>query len=74
MFYFDDLWAFYGHPELGEIGASNEFNRGGVGYLVPYPELGSTVGGRTYVFVRKNFEYVAPARDARPTGSGASPA
>jgi hypothetical protein len=57
LFYFDDLWAFYGHPEMGEIGAINEFNRAGAGYLVPYSELGATVGGRTYVFVRKNFEY-----------------
>jgi Macrocin-O-methyltransferase (TylF) len=57
LFYFDDLWAFYGHPEMGEIGAINEFNRAGVGYLMPYSELGTTVGGRTYVFVRKNFEY-----------------
>lgn len=57
LFYFDDLWAFYGHPEMGEIGAINDFNRGGAGYLVPYSELGTTAGGRTYVFVRKNFEY-----------------
>ena len=57
LFYFDDLWAFYGHPEMGEIGAINEFNRSGAGYLVPYDELGTTVGGRTYVFVRKHFEY-----------------
>lgn len=60
LFYFDDLWAFYGHPEMGELGAINEFNRSGVGYLVPYSELGTTVGGRTYVFVRKDFEF---ARD-----------
>lgn len=59
LFYFDDLWAFYGHPEMGEIGAINDFNRGGVGYLTPYSELGTTVGGRTYVFVRKKFEYGA---------------
>jgi hypothetical protein len=59
LFYFDDLWAFYGHPEMGEIGAINEFNRAGAGYLVPYEELGTTVGGRTYVFVRKDFEYGA---------------
>lgn len=57
LFYFDDLWAFYGHPEMGEIGAINEFNRGGHGYLIPYGELGTTVGGRTFVFVRKDFEY-----------------
>ncbi|HEY2105160.1 MAG TPA: TylF/MycF/NovP-related O-methyltransferase [Candidatus Binataceae bacterium] len=74
LFYFDDLWAFYGHPEMGEIGAINEFNRGAAGYLVPYPELGTTVGGRTYVFVRRNFEYGTEGRDARATGGGALPA
>jgi hypothetical protein len=57
LFYFDDLWAFYGHPEMGEIGAINEFNRAGQGYLTPFGEFGTTVGGRTYVFVRKDFEY-----------------
>jgi len=57
LFYFDDLWAFYGHPEMGEIGAINEFNRSGAGYLTPYSELGTTVGGRTYIFVRRKFEY-----------------
>jgi hypothetical protein len=69
LFYFDDLWAFYGHPEMGEIGAINEFNRAGVGYLVPYSELGTTVGGRTYVFVRSKFEYGAVAIAGRGGGS-----
>ncbi len=69
LFYFDDLWAFYGHPEMGEIGAINEFNRAGQGYLIPYGELGTTVGGRTYVFVRKDFEY----RSGEVAGQGANP-
>jgi Macrocin-O-methyltransferase (TylF) len=70
LFYFDDLWAFYGHPEMGELGAINEFNRGGIGYLVPYTELGTTVGGRTYVFVRKDFEYGRDEAVARNSGTG----
>jgi hypothetical protein len=57
LFYFDDIWAFYGHPEMGELAAIAEVNAGGLGYLLPYTELESTVGGRTYVFVRKNFEF-----------------
>jgi Macrocin-O-methyltransferase (TylF) len=65
LLYFDDLWAFYGHPEMGEIGAINEFNRAGAGYLLPYGELGTTVGGRTYVFARKDFEYGAARGQAR---------
>jgi hypothetical protein len=69
LFYFDDLWAFYGHPEMGEIGAINEFNRSGAGYLVPYAELGTTVGGRTYVFVRKDFEFGAGAERGSASSS-----
>ena len=57
LFYFDDLWIFFGHPKMGELAAINEFNQGETGCLVPYSELNTTVGGRTYIFVRKKFEY-----------------
>ncbi|HJU12527.1 MAG TPA: TylF/MycF/NovP-related O-methyltransferase [Candidatus Binataceae bacterium] len=56
LFYFDDIWLFYGHPEMGQIAAINEFNQTGAGYMIPYPELGTTVGGRSFVFARKKFE------------------
>jgi hypothetical protein len=56
LFYFDDLWLFYGHPEMGQMAAINESNRSGVGYLIPYPEMGTTVGGKSFVFTRKEFE------------------
>ena len=56
LFYFDDIWLFYGHPEMGQVAAINEFNQSGAGYLIPYPELGTTVGGRSFVFARKEFE------------------
>ena len=56
LFYFDDLWLFHGHPEMGQIAAINEVNRGGLGHLVPYPAFGATVGGRSFVFARKDVE------------------
>jgi hypothetical protein len=43
--------------------------RVGAGYLVPYAELGTTVGGRTYVFVRKDFEYGAGEAAGRGSAS-----
>jgi len=56
LFYFDDIWLFYGHPEMGQVAAINEINQSGIGYLIPYPELGTTVGGRSFVFSRREFE------------------
>jgi hypothetical protein len=56
LFYFDDIWLFYGHPEMGQMAAINEFNQSSAGYLIPYPELGTTVGGRSFVFARKEFQ------------------
>jgi Macrocin-O-methyltransferase (TylF) len=57
LFYFDDIWGFYGHPEMGELAAINEFNRAGAGFLTPYTELGTTVGGKSYIFARKEYEH-----------------
>ena len=56
LFYFDDVWLFYGHPEMGQLAAINESNQSGIGYLIPYTELGTTVGGRSFVFARREFE------------------
>jgi Macrocin-O-methyltransferase (TylF) len=60
LFYFDDMWLFYGHPEMGQVAAINEYNQSGAGYLIPYSELGTTVGGRSFVFARKEFELREP--------------
>jgi hypothetical protein len=60
LFYFDDIWLFYGHPEMGQLAAINEFNQTGEGYLIPYSELGTTVGGRSFVFARKEFALQKP--------------
>jgi Macrocin-O-methyltransferase (TylF) len=37
LFYFDDIWEFYGNPNRGELGAINEFNQNGRGKLVAFP-------------------------------------
>jgi hypothetical protein len=36
FFYFDDIWAFLGHPEYGEMRAIAEFNAKGAGLLVEH--------------------------------------
>jgi len=36
LFYFDDIWAFLGHPEYGEMRAIAEFNAKGAGLLVEH--------------------------------------
>ncbi|MBF6569227.1 MAG: class I SAM-dependent methyltransferase [Candidatus Binataceae bacterium] len=57
LFYFDDLWSFHGHPEMGELAAINEVNRSGIGHFTPYTELGCTAGGKVFVFARREYEY-----------------
>jgi hypothetical protein len=60
LFYFDDMWLFYGHPQMGQVAAINELNGGRLGHLIPYPELGTTVGGRSFVFARSEFDLGKP--------------
>jgi hypothetical protein len=35
IFYFDDIWAFHGNPEFGELAAIKDFNGSEKGYLTP---------------------------------------
>lgn len=35
FFMFDDIWAFMGHPDFGELRAIREFNDKGSALLVP---------------------------------------
>jgi hypothetical protein len=42
MFIFDDIWAYMGHPDFGELRAIREFNAGGDGLLVPHYFGGAT--------------------------------
>lgn len=55
LFYFDDVWAFHGNPNYGELKAINEFNETFDGYLKPFPVLG--LPGNAYIYSRKEFEY-----------------
>jgi hypothetical protein len=47
IFYFDDIWAFDGNPDCGQLAAIKEFNEVGEGHLSPYPVLGKM----NYVFI-----------------------
>jgi Macrocin-O-methyltransferase (TylF) len=48
IFMFDDIWAYMGHPNFGELRAIREFNERGQGLLVPHYFGGAT--GQVYVF------------------------
>lgn len=48
FFMFDDIWAFTGHPDFGELRAIREFNAGEPGVLVPHYFGGATQ--QVYVF------------------------
>jgi hypothetical protein len=48
IFMFDDIWAFMGHPDFGELRAIREFNAKGPGLLVPHYFGGPTQ--QVYVF------------------------
>jgi hypothetical protein len=55
VFYFDDLYSFYLHPELGQVKAISEFNDLGVGYLNQLTHR--NYEGRCYLFVRREWEH-----------------
>lgn len=42
IFFFDDLWAFYGAANMGELAAIKEFNEKGDGLILPYPLISPT--------------------------------
>jgi len=55
IFRFDDIWAFHGNTDYGELKAINEFNRGLWGQLTPFPICG--LASYVYIYFRKEFEY-----------------
>ncbi|KKK56985.1 hypothetical protein LCGC14_3059030, partial [marine sediment metagenome] len=55
LFHFDDIWSFFGHPDLGQLAAIREFNEVGDGWLVPYPRLGRN--NHVYIYSRREFEF-----------------
>ncbi len=56
LFRFDDIWAFYGHPEKGEIKAINDFNELKNGTLTQFPILG--LASYVYIYAKRDFEYI----------------
>lgn len=55
IFRFDDIWAFHGNPNYGELKAINDFNSWDTGYLISFPILG--LNSYSYIFTKKEFEY-----------------
>jgi len=55
VFYFDDLYSFFLHPELGQVKAISEFNNLSLGYLNPLTY--KNCEGRCYMFARKEWEH-----------------
>jgi len=54
MFYFDDLYSFHLHPDMGQIKAIKEFN-GKLGHLSPSTECG--FNGKTFMYSNLKWEY-----------------
>lgn len=55
VFYYDDLYSFFLHPDLGQVKAINEFNKEGVGYLNLLTD--KNYAGRCYIFTKKEWEH-----------------
>ena len=55
LIYFDDMWAFHGHPQYGQIRAIREFEFEGNGHLAPFDTFGEA--GKCFVYSRRDFEY-----------------
>ena len=58
LIYFDDIWSFFGNPNMGQLYAIQEFNNRGEGILTPYSSIRQSILiGKTFIYSRKNFEY-----------------
>ena len=55
LIYFDDIWAFHGHPDYGQLRAIREFNASHRGHLTPFDTFGEA--GKAFVFARRALEY-----------------
>lgn len=56
LIYFDDIWAFHGHPEYGQIRAMRDFHVHNTnGILVPFDTFGEA--GKCFIYCRKSLEY-----------------
>jgi hypothetical protein len=56
LIYFDDIWAFHGHPEYGQLCAIRDFRAGSTnGMLTAFNTFGEA--GKCFIYCRKAFEY-----------------
>jgi hypothetical protein len=56
LIYFDDIWAFHGHPEYGQIRAIRDFrSRNTNGMVIPFDTFGEA--GKCFIYCRNAFEY-----------------
>jgi hypothetical protein len=55
VFYFDDLYSFFLHPEMGQPKAIKEFNEAGQGYLNMLTF--KNYAGKCYIFAKMEWEY-----------------
>lgn len=54
FFYFDDIWSFDGHPDMGEIKAIQEYNENAeTGYLTPCTLTGH-VASRVHIYASQD--------------------
>jgi len=56
VFYFDDLYSFFLHPEMGQVKALSEFNKGETGTLNLLTQ--NNYAGKCYIFTRKEWEHL----------------
>lgn len=75
VFYFDDLYSFHLHPEMGQVRAINEYH-GRKGYLSPLRE--HDYAGRTYMYSALQWDQgnpqVSGAAETKGGAEGAGPA
>ncbi len=56
LLYFDDMWAFHGHPDYGQIRAVRDFRAHSTnGMLIPFDTFGEA--GKCFIYCRKAFEH-----------------
>jgi hypothetical protein len=56
LIYLDDMWAFHGHPEYGQIRAIRDFrSRNTNGMVIPFDTFGEA--GKCFIYCRKAFEH-----------------
>jgi len=56
LIYFDDIWAFHGHPDYGQMRALRDFRTHRAnGNLIPFDSFGEA--GKCFIYCRKADEY-----------------